>query len=640
MNGYKRTTEMKWFVFLCCIVFCVAVGDAIGERVDIEEPTKTEDRLRLEEEKAKEEKKKERRRAAVEISLEEIAQLDLPEDTSPLMTAKELRIIGNALVTTEEILSNIPLIYNSSDIALQDAESINLYDFRTLRDIIEMPGQGREISTRTIRGLTQCILSIYQDKGYSGIYVAVPPDTLEGGQLRDEVLLVEVTEAPVTSVTTNYYTPENVKVEEGYLKLSCLQEWSPIEIGEVAKQKKLEEYINLLNLNPDRYVSATVSKGAEPDTLSVGYNVYEADPWHWFLQVDNAGTDDRQWSPRIGLINTNLIGMDDMFTVYYQSPWEKGIEDRYSIYGSYDFPIMGPKLRLELFAGYSQFDTDGGGGIDFLGHGSLYGGELRYNALQNDGWFFDLTTSLSREKSKIRSSSSLINLAGVGVGEVEIYLWGIGFDIHKRSDMANTSITFDRVQRVGGSSQRKFWDSVTSTGVRTNAERDFTIYTIAAKHSKYLDTDKIQRLTGSLRWIIPDERLVPAKMTTFGGMYSVRGYKESRIVADGGVLASVQYEYDLVQRDLIDGVYRSSSDNKYELRKLAPLVFFDYGRAKIKNSISPENSSEDLYSVGVGALVEIGKHFSGAVYYGYPLESTDTTDQGDGRINVSLMMRW
>jgi len=216
---------MKWFYFLCCIVFCVATGNARAEAVAEPEPIKTEARLKLEE-KAKEEKKKEKKRAAVEISREEIAKLDLPEDTSLLMTAKELRIIGNTLITTEELLSNIPLVYNTSGVPLQEAESINLYDFRTLRDIIESPGQPRQISARTIRGLTQCILSVYQDKGYSGIYVAVPPEALlDGRKLRDDILLVKVTEAPVTSVTTNYYNPENEKVEKGYLKPSFLQEW-------------------------------------------------------------------------------------------------------------------------------------------------------------------------------------------------------------------------------------------------------------------------------------------------------------------------------------------------------------------------------------------------------------------------------
>jgi len=635
MNGYIRTRKMKWFAFLCCIVFCVAVRDVRGEPVDITEPTKTEAQLKLEE-KAKEEKKEEKKRAAAQISPEEIAKLHLPEDTSPLMTAKELRISGNTLITTEELLSNIPLVYNASDVALQKAESTNLYDFRTLCDIIENPGQPRQISARTIRGLTQCILATYKNKGYSGIFVSVPPAALEGGQLRDGVLLVKVTEAPVTSVTTSYFTPENEKVEKGYLKDSFLREWTPVKVGEVGKQKELEDYVNLLNINPDRYISARVSKGAEPDTLAVGYNVYEANPWHWFIQVDNAGTEDRRYAPRVGLINTNLLGIDDRFTVFYQAPWEKGMEDKYSVYGSYDLPIMGPRLRLELYAAYSQFDVEGGGGIDFLGHGSLYGGKLRYNAFQTDGWFFDLTTSLSHEKSKVSSS---IFSAILG-SEVSMDLWGIGFDIHKRSDMSNTSITFDRITSVGGSSQRKFWDSTTLTGARTNADRDFVIYTTAASHSQYLDPNKVQRLTGSVRWIVPDERLVPAKMTVFGGMYSVRGYKESGIVADGGVLASAQYEYDLVKADQAKGASAAGSEKKPWLRKLAPLAFFDYGRARMEDKVAGENGAEDMYSVGLGGIVELGDNFSGAVYYGFPLQATSTTDTKDGMLNLSLMMRW
>jgi hemolysin activation/secretion protein len=379
-----------------------------------------------------------------------------------------------------------------------------------------------------------------------------------------------------------------------------------------------------------------VSKGAEPDTLAVNYNVYEANPWHWFVQVDNAGTEDRRYTPRVGLINTNLLGIDDRFTVIYQAPWEKGIEDKYSVYASYDLPIMGPRLRLELFGGYNQFDVEGGGGIDFLGHGSLYGGKLRFNALQADGWFFDLTTSLSRENSKV-SSSIFSSILG---SEVVMHLWSVGVDVHKRTDMTNTSVTVDRIMSVGGSGQRKFWDSTTSTGARTNAERDFAIYTTAASHSRYLDTDKIQRLTGSVRWIVPNERLVPSKMTVFGGMYSVRGYKESGIVADGGVLASAQYEFDLVKNEQSKDASKTKPEEKPWLRKLAPLAFFDYGRARMKNTVAGERRAEELYSVGAGGIIELGDNFSGAVYYGFPLKATSTTDTKDGRLNLSLMWKW
>ena len=70
----------------------------------------------------------------------------------------------------------------------------------------------------------------------------------------------------------------------------------------------------------------------------------------------------------------------------------------------YDVPLWTPRLRLNLYGGRSEFDIDGGGGIDFLGNGYFYGGKLRFNAFQEDGWFFDLTTSLSREKSKVTTS--------------------------------------------------------------------------------------------------------------------------------------------------------------------------------------------------------------------------------------------
>ena len=140
---------------------------------------------------------------------------------------------------------------------------------------------------------------------------------------------------------------------------------------------------------------------------------------------------------------------------------------------------------------------------------------------------------------------------------------------------------------------------------------------------------------------LPTDRLVPSKMTTFGGMYTVRGYKESRIVADGGILASLQYEYDLVKRSEANRTKSSKSQEKKPwLKKLAPLAFFDYGRAETKDSVAGEKGTEELYSVGFGAIVELGEHFNTGIYYGIPLRSTDDTKKGDGRLNIALTMRW
>jgi len=514
------------------------------------------------------------------------------------------------------------------------AESIYLYDFRVLHDIILEPAEPRQVSARTIQGFTQYLLSVYQDNNYAGVYVYVPAGVIERGvQLKDQILPVEVLEAKVTAVTVKTYDPDQNETEKGYLRTSAVEEWSPVEAGQVANKKELDDFVNLLNLNPDRYVSAVISKGVEPESLAVGYNIYEANPWHWFIQADNSGTRERQWNPRIGVINTNLSGIDDTFTAIYQAPWDSGIDDNYGLYGSYDFPLSGPRLRLNVYGGHSEFDISPEAGIfDFLGRGTFYGGILRYNAFQQDGWFFDVTGSLSRERSKV-TPSLFPSFLGT---DIKTNLWGMGVDIHRRDDMSDTSFTFNRVESFGGSSSDEF------TLARTNAERKFSIYTTTANHSQYLDPDKIHRISGSFQWITSDERLIPAKMTSFGGMYSVRGYDEYEFVADGGILASAQYEFDLVKHEQAPGPGQTQTQQEPKpfLRKLAPLAFFDYGRAKIKDPVGTEKGHEDFTSVGVGTIVELGNHFTGAVYYGYPLTATDNTRKGKGRLNVGLMMRW
>ncbi len=569
----------------------------------------------------------------------QLAELKLPEDTTPRMTVRELRVSGNSLVSTAELLKNMPLVYNASDKPLLEADSEYLYDFRVLHDVIQQPGQPRQVSARTIQGFTQYVLSMYQDKNYAGIYVYVPAEAVERkspAELKGGILPIAVLEAEVTDITVRTYDPDQNPTEKGYLRTSVVKEWSPVKVGEVANQKELDEFVNLLNLNPDRYVSAVASKGREPGSLMVSYDIYEANPWHYFLQADNSGTKERQWNPRIGVINTNLLGIDDTFTTVYQAPWDSDIDEIYSLYGSYDFPVLGPRLRLNLYAGHSEFDISPETGLfGFLGRGTVYGGTLRYNVLQKEGWFFDIKGTMEHTRSKVTPS---LFPAFLGT-DVKFWLWGAGLDVHRQDDMSDTSLTFEHYSSLGGESSGAVFALA-----RTNSQSLFSIYTTSATHSQYLDPNKVGRVSGTFRWIGSDERLVPARMTAFGGMYTVRGYDEYEFVADGGILASAQYEFDLVKYEESKRTAEAGEEPEEGkqplLRKLAPLVFFDYGRAKIRNRVGTEKEREELCSVGTGTIVELGDNFSGAIYYGYPLAKTDTTRKGKGRISVGLMLRW
>jgi hemolysin activation/secretion protein len=567
------------------------------------------------------------------------AARNLPHDNTPRYTISRIEISGNTLISSADLLKRLPEIYSASPVGKSAYESAFLYDFRGIKQLIENTSVSHEISARTIQGLTQYLLSKYQQKGYSGVYVYISSDAFKSGkELSQGILPIRVLEATVSDVTNDYYDVNNKPAEKEYLNSDALMSWSPVKSGKVARKKDIDDYVNLLNQNPDRYVTAVISRGDDANSLSVEYRVYEANPWHFFVQADNSGTKDVQWAPRFGLVNTNLLGFDDKLTVVYQTPINSSMGDQYAVYGSYDFPIWGPRLRLNIFGGYNEFDIAGNEGIDFLGNGSFAGATLRYNLFQFDKWFFDATGTIVYEQSKVTSSlaSMFPEIQEVQGTNIHTTLWGYGFGLYKTEDMAETSLGFNWLTTLDSSSQREI------TLTRSGAKKDFSITTLSARHSRYLDRDKVQRLTVTAQWIIPNERVVPSRMTSFGGMYSVRGYDEYEVIADGGILASLQYEYDLVRADSVTryATQTEAEKGKYFLRKLSPLVFLDYGRATIEDAQGSEDRNTEMCSLGAGLITEIGKNFTGTVYYGYPLIATNETHTGKGRLNAGVTLRW
>lgn len=628
MTRAKKLIQLVLVITLCSLPFLSAKEKPVEQ---FEEQRRAESQAKREAAEAAKAGKQEQKQRAEQ----ELAKSRLPEDATARLSVREIGLRGNTLVSTAELLAGLPIVFNSSDKPIDKADSAHLYDFTALHEVMAEPGTPRVVSARTVQGLTQYILSVYQQKNFGGIYVYVPAEALKGSELKDGILQVDIIEARVGTVGVKYYDVNQSAVEKGYLDANAVLGWSPVKSGEVINRKRLDDYINLLNLNPDRYVSAAVSKGAEANTLAVNYGIYEADPWHYFIQADNSGVKDRQWDPRIGVINTNLLGYDDSFFVLYQFSPESDWEDNYSLFGSYDIPIAGPKLRLNIFGGYSEFDlspqaTD----IDFIGGGSFIGANLKYNVLQADGWFFDVIGTVSEERSRITPSLFPEALAS----NVRMELWGYAIDIHKRDDMSNTSLGYKNTASMGGSSRAEF------ERARAGAERDFTIHTFYGTHSRLLDPNKVTRLSTTLRWVVTNDRLPPAKMMPFGGLYSVRGYDEYEIIADGGILASAQYEFDIIRYEKIKGDSSEKVDKEQKkqkgLKKLAPLVFSDFGRTRIIEPRGTEDSSDTLFSVGVGTLVEYGDNFSGGVYYGYPLKETEDTRRDKGRVSATVMMRW
>jgi hemolysin activation/secretion protein len=570
--------------------------------------------------------------------LSDATKVDLPEDTSMRLSASKLTINGNTLVTTEEILETLPDIYIRGK-----APEREVYDFRPFHKMLKDLTADYTVSQKSIQGLTRYILSAYNKQGYAGIYVYVPAE-MEGPavdgitHLKDGRLTIEVIEGKVDSITITHYDFDREPIEP-ILKEESFLAWAPVQPGDLIKSKELDDYVRLMNVNPDRYIAPVITRGADDEALSINYDIYEANPWHWYAQIDNEGTSsEREWIPRFGLVNTNLTGGDDKLSLMYQVRPDSSEEmkENYSVYGAYEMPLWSPRLRVGVFGGYSHSDLPPGSGtgIAFRGAGTFYGTNLRFNVTQVEDWLVDYVSRFSYERSRTGSNFGVLFRQ-----DVSMYIFGAGVEVHRSDDRSRTAFSAVRDTTVGGGSDQDEFDNI-----RGGVSSDFSIWTLSASHIQFLDEYKIHEISGSFTNVLPSARLTTSKLTSFGGLYSVRGYEQDEVLTDGGIIATAQYRFDVseycdVLSDLPEEVIEKQKKQAWPPR-ISLLTFVDYGRAKTRR-VSDEASVEELLSMGVGTAWELGETLYANIYYAWPMKSGPETKAGDaGKWYFNIIARW
>ena len=162
-------------------------------------------------------------------------------------------------------------------------------------------------------------------------------------------------------------------------------------------------------------------------------------------------------------------------------------------------------------------------------------------------------------------------------------------------------------------------------------------------HRQFLDPNEVHTVLARFAGVASNERLVPAKMTAFGGLYTVRGYEEDEIVADGGFLASLEYRYDLTQ-----SLYGKGNDGnkRFPSPDVSLLCFTDYARPEIKDPLLGEFDTQTMWGAGLGTLIEVGGSFQAGIYHGWALRETKRGDggtitgRGDTQWNFNIIYRW
>ena len=454
---------------------------------------------------------------------------------------------------------------------------------------ITSPYENREITSEELQDLRRKLTQHYVDKGYVNSGVIIPDQKMANG-----VLILRVVEGSLSKIeiSGNEYFRDSYL--EKRLKLGAAP---PLNIFD------LRESLLILQQDPriDR-INAKLSPGAEKNESILKVQVAEELPYTIGAEVGNVV------SPAIGsvrggmhFIHDNLTGNGDILaadigvTTTGLADWDL----------AYTIPLTArdTMLSLQYRRNQSTIIETPFKNLDIESLTDTMGITVSHPFLKRADTEFALGLTGERRYSKTTLLGRSYSFsAGVKDGEATV-----------------TALRFFQEYMLRSQSQVLALRSTFNIGVDTfDASVDspdpngkFFAWQAQIQFIRRLfDTD--MELAFRTNAQLSAEPLLPVEKMPIGGMYSVRGYRENRLVRDNGVASSLECRIPV----LYGGVGR---------RILQLIPFFDYGASW--NTSTPTFGQRQIYSLGLGLRWDITDKIRLVTYGAIPFVKFDDVDE-------------
>lgn len=419
----------------------------------------------------------------------------------------------------------------------------------------------REVGVKDLYELVNKINAMYTEQGYYTCRAMLPAQTIKQGVLH--ITLVE-------GKTNNVTVQGNKHTKSGYIskRLSLKQ-------GSVANINKVNKDLLRFNAANDAQLRVTMQAGSEPGTTDYVVTAYEPQNIVWTVYTDNAGSD-TSGEYRAGLFfaDRSLTGVRDTLSMSTM------LSDGTKSFGlGYSRPMghSGTKLNVQ-YSTNSVHITDG-----------------PLEALNVRGHAYAASIGVAQPlvvTEKVRTEASL------DFGQQ-----------NSKTDFAGNHWLDDTIKGITASyAVANYGDSSIiyqkhgfNVGTHTNIlgdDRDFSLYSLNGIYQKLYQHGQMlsARLDGQLGF---NNYMPSARQFYIGGMYSVRGYKESLLSGDSGYSIGLEYIVP-VTKD----------------KKTSVFGFVDNGR------VYGDSAFDDtmLTSIGFGVRSSIAGKLAATLALGVPLE--------------------
>ncbi|WP_019498760.1 ShlB/FhaC/HecB family hemolysin secretion/activation protein [Pseudanabaena sp. PCC 6802] len=454
-----------------------------------------------------------------------------------------------------------------------------VFDVAELDKIVE-PFIGKESTFEDLLAIRTAITQLYINRGYATSGAFLPPQDVSDGVVTVQVIEGELERLDLKGLAR--LKPEYVRDRIG------IATQAPISI------LRLEAALQLLQSDPlFASVQAELKAGTAPGRSVLEVTLKEAPTVKGDLIVENRD------SPSVGAIrysaslnHINLLGFGDRLNA------EVGFTSGISSYRiGYDFPINAydGSLSINYSRDNSRIIEQPFSALDINGISHTLSLGWRQPLIRTPDREFALGLSLDLRESQTYLLGNMPFSFSPGPEDGKSRVTAIRFS----QDWVNRSPT----QVLAARSQFSLGIGAFNATINdSGTDGRFLSWLGQFQYVQSLGQDAI--LIGRIAAQLSNGSLLPIEQFSIGGLDTVRGYRQNRIVGDNGIVGSIEARLPIVREP--EGI---------GLIQIAP--FFDIGT--IWNHAGVASNPSTLASIGVGLRWQIGSVATIRLDYGLPL---------------------
>jgi hemolysin activation/secretion protein len=446
---------------------------------------------------------------------------------------------------------------------------------------LTQPYENRELTLEDLLELRSSISKLYIEKGYITSAAFLPLDEQD---FNTGIIKIQVLEGDVERIEVGGLR----RLRAGYVT-SRLKK----AISTPLNQQRLEEALQLLQLDPlIEQVKAELVASSTQGSSILRVNLKEAPAFHSAIAFEN------NQSPSIGSIqgsvavsHDNALGFGDRLSATY------GRTEGLNLYNlSYSIPVNA--LNGSFSVGYNNDDSSiiaadfRDVGISSEAQTYSFGFRQPLSRTPNSEFALSLGLDLRRSQTYILDDIPFSFTAGSEDGESKVTV------IRFSQDWVNRGVR----QVLAARSQfnlgiNAFDATINDTGT------DGQFFSWLGQFQWVQQLSSRNLLVARIDAQLTPDSLLSLERFSIGGVGTVRGYGQNQLVADNGILSSVEVRFPLTS----------------DARTLQLVSFFEIGTVWNNREIDPDPTS--LASFGLGLSWLIQSNLALRLDYGIPLIS-------------------